>query len=61
MKFVLIIAFVTGSGSQLLPAFSMQEFDSKSTCEQAKKTARRMSNAMAPTGRQIFDAECEPK
>lgn len=61
MKFILVLLFVTGSGSQLLPAFTMQEFDSKTSCEEAKKTARKMADKMAPTGRQIFDAECVPK
>lgn len=61
MKFVLIIAFITGSGSQLMPAFTMQEFDTKKTCETAKAEAQKMADAMAPTGRRIFDAKCTPK
>ena len=61
MKFVLILAFVTGSGSQLLPASTMQEFDSKATSEAAKTRTKAMADSMAPTGRQTFDATCMPE
>lgn len=59
MKFVLMIVFVTGSGTgQLYPAFTMQEFDSKERCETALDAAAKAAAEMANTNREIFRAQC---
>lgn len=61
MPYVLILAFATASSGLQYPSFAMQEFNSKATCEEAKKTAQQMSAAMVNTNREVLQAECKPK